>query len=142
MIEWVFLWCNILLAFTINLEDSKLNPEENNSIELSPNLNEDNNDLNEVNKKEENVKAFTEFLEKASNQDSSKEKINLDSTQQKLNKAKSLFERFLNKGFDGISTNPNHKMLALLIILLINLSVFLLIGNIGKAFLRNAGILD
>jgi len=77
------------------LEDSKLNPEENNSIESSPNLNEDNKDLNEGNKNEENVKAFTEFLEKASNQDSSKEKINLDSTQEKLNKAKSLFERIL-----------------------------------------------
>ena len=50
------------------MEDSKLNPEENNSIESSPNLNEDNKDLNEGNKKEENVKAFTEFLEKASNQ--------------------------------------------------------------------------
>ena len=136
-----FLWCNILLAFTINLEDSKLNPEENNSIESSPNLNEDNNDLNEGNKNEENVKAFTEFLEKASNQDSSKEKINLESKQEKLNKAKSLFERFLNKGFDGISTNPNYKMLALLIILLINLSLFFVIGNMGKAFLRNAGIM-
>ena len=138
----VFLWCNILLAFTIDLEDSKLNPEENNSIESSPNLNEDNKDLNEGNKNEENVKAFTEFLEKASNQDSSEEKTNLDSEQQKIKIDKSLFERFLNKGFDGISTNPNHKMLALLIILLINLSVFLMIGNIGKAFLRNAGIMD
>ena len=37
------------------MEDSKLNPEENNSIESSPNLNEDNKDLNEGNKKEENV---------------------------------------------------------------------------------------
>ena len=137
-----FLWCNIILAFTTNLEDSKLNPEENNSFELSPNLNEDNNDLNEGNKKEENVKAFTEFLEKASNQDSSDEKVNLDSYLQKIKIDKSLFERVLNKGFDGISTNPNHKMLALLIILLINLSAFLLIGNIGKAFLRNAGIMD
>jgi len=63
------------------LEDSKLNPEENNSIESSTNLNEDNKDLNEGNKKEENVKAFTEFLEKASNQDSSEEKVNLDSEQ-------------------------------------------------------------
>ena len=123
------------------MEDSNLNPEENNSIESSPNLNEENKDLNDGIKKEENVKAFTEFLEKASNQDSSEEKVNLDSEQQKLKKAKSLFERFLNKGFDGISTNPNHKMLALLIILLINLSVFFVIGNIGKAFLRNAGIL-
>jgi len=124
------------------LEDSKLNPEENNSIDSPPNLNEDNKDLNEGNKKEENVKAFTEFLEKSSNQDSSDEKVNLDSDLQKIKIDKSLFERFLNKGFDGISTNPNHKMLALLIILLINLSAFLLIGNIGKAFLRNAGIMD
>jgi len=117
------------------LEDSKLNPEANNSIEPSLDINEDN-------KKEENVKAFTEFLEKASNQDSSEEKVNIDSDQQKLTTEKSLFQRFLNKGFDGISTNPNHKMLALLIILLINLSAFFVIGNIGKAFLRNAGIMD
>ena len=53
------------------MEDSKLNPEENNSIEPDPNLTEDNKDLNEENKKEENVKAFTKFLETASNQDSS-----------------------------------------------------------------------
>jgi len=85
-----FLWCNILLAFNTNLEDSKLNPEENNSIESSPNLNEDNKDLNEGIKKEENVKAFTEFLEKASSQDSSEEKVKLDSEQQKLKIDKSL----------------------------------------------------
>ena len=124
------------------MEDSKLNPEENNSIESSPNLNENNKDLNEGNKKEEkNVKAFTEFLEKASVQDSSEEKVNLESEQQKLKIDKSLFKRFLNNGFDGISTNPNYKMLALLIILLINLSLFFVIGNMGKAFLRNAGIM-
>ena len=123
------------------MEDSKLNPEENNSIEPVPNLTEDNKDLNEENKKEENVKAFTEFLETASNQDSLEEKVTLDSDKQKIKKDDSLFMRILNQGFDGISTNPNHKMLALLIILLINLSVFLAIGNIGKAFLRNAGIL-
>ncbi len=117
------------------MEDSKLNPEENNSIESSPNLKEEN-------KKEENVKAFTEFLEKASYQDSSEENANLDSDQQKLKIDKSLFKRFLNKGFDGISTNPNYKMLALLIILLINLSAFFVIGNIGKAFLRNAGMMN
>ncbi|KGF90682.1 MULTISPECIES: hypothetical protein [Prochlorococcus] len=123
------------------MEDSKLNPEENNSIESTLNLNEDNNDLNEENKKEENVKAFTEFLEKAGNQDSSGEKSSLNSEQQNLKIDKSLFKRFLNNGFDGISTNPNYKMLALLIILLVNLSLFFLIGNIGKEFLRNAGIM-
>ena len=123
------------------MEDSKLNSEENNSIESAPNLNEENKDLNEENKKEENVKAFTEFLETASNQDSSEEKVKLDSDKQKMTTEDSLFIRILNKGFDGISTNPNHKMLALLIILLINLSLFFVIGNMGKAFLRNAGIL-
>ena len=122
------------------MEDSKLNPEENNSSESSPNLNEDNKDLNVGNKKEENVKAFTEFLEKASNQDSSEEKVKLDS-EQKLKIDKSFFKRFLNNGFDGISNNPNYKMLALLIVLLINLSLFFVIGNMGKAFLRNAGIM-
>ena len=64
------------------MEDSKLNPEENNSIESALNLNEDNKDLNEGNNKEDNVKAFSEFLEKASNQDSSEEKVKLDSEQQ------------------------------------------------------------
>ena len=89
-------------------------------MESIPNSNEDYKDLNEGNKKEENVKAFTEFLEKASKQNSSDEKVNVDSEQQKLKIDKSLFKRFLNNGFDGISTNPNYKMLALLIILLIN----------------------
>ncbi len=142
MIESYFLWCNILIAFNTNLEDLKPNPEENNSVEPSLNLDEENKDVNEKNKKEENVKEFTEFLETASNQDSSEEKVKLDSDKQKIKKDDSLFMRILNKGFDGISTNPNHKMLALLIILLINLSAFFVIGNIGKAFLRNAGIMD
>ena len=123
------------------MEDSKLNPEETNSIESSLNPNEDNEEFNQANKKEENIKEFSEFLEKASNQDSSEEKVNIDSKQQKTIIDKSLFQRFLNNGFDGISTNPNYKMLALLIILLINLSLFFVIGNIGKAFLRNAGII-
>ena len=123
------------------MEDSKLNPEENNSIQSSPNLNEDNKDLNEGIKKEENVKAFTEFLEKASSQDSLEEEVKLDSEQQKTNIDKSLFKRFLNNGFDRISTNPHYKMLALIIVLLINLSLFFVIGNMGKAFLRNAGIM-
>ena len=123
------------------MKDSKLNPEENNSIESSPSPIEDSKYFNEENKKEENVKAFSEFLEKASNQESSEKKVNLDSEQEKLKFDKSLFKRFLNNGFDGISTDPNFKMLALLIILLVNLSLFFVIGNVGKAFLRNAGIM-
>ena len=123
------------------MEDSKLNPEENSSIEPSLKFNEENKDLNQGNINKENAQAFKEFLEKKNNQDSLDEKVNIDSDQQKLKKDKSLFKKFLNNGFDGISTNPNYKMLALLIILLVNLSLFFVIGNIGKAFLRNAGII-
>jgi len=53
----------------------------------------------------------------------------------------SIFKRVLENGFDGITTNPNYKLLALLIILLINLSLFFLVGNLGKTFLINSGIL-
>ena len=130
----LFLWCNIVLAFRTNLEESKLTPKENNSSESFP-----ENDTE--NTKEENVKAFSEFLEEASNQNNLVENTNLNSEEQKQNIGQSLFRRFLNNGFDGISTNPNYKMLALLVILLINLSLFFVIGNIGKAFLRNAGIM-
>ena len=57
------------------------------------------------------------------------------------NKNDSIFKRVLENGFDGITTNPNYKLLALLIILLINLSLFFLVGNLGKTFLKNSGIL-
>ena len=116
------------------MEESKQIPDEN-SIESSSEIKKESN-------KEENVKAFTEFLEEASNQDIKKEKANSDVKEKKPElKDNSLFKRILNDGFDGISSNPNYKMLALLIILLINLSLFFVIGNIGKAFLRNAGIM-
>tara|TARA_B100001109_G_C18625203_1_gene363410 strand:+ start:140 stop:568 length:429 start_codon:yes stop_codon:yes gene_type:complete len=141
------------------LEDSKLTPEENNSKKSTPEINEENSlndfssDINQENnskesspkineelKKEEKLKAFTEFLDKASNQDVSEQKSALNLEEQ-LNNKNSIFRRFLNNGFDGISTNPNYKMLALLIILLINLSLFFVIGNMGKVFLKNAGIM-
>ena len=117
------------------MEESKQIPEENNSIESSSEIKKESN-------KEENVKAFTEFLEKASNQDIDEAKTNSD-LKEKIPEIKdnSLFKKILNDGFDGISTNPNYKMMALLIILLINLSLFFIIGNVGKAFLRNAGIM-
>ena len=117
------------------MEESKKIPEENNSIELSPEIKKESN-------KEENVKEFTEFLEKANTQESNEEKVNSDlgvKNGETMNN--SLFKRILNEGFDGISSNPNYKMLALLIILLINLSLFFAIGNIGKGFLRKAGIM-
>ena len=116
------------------MEESKLTNEEDNSKESSPKIDKDI-------KNEQNVQAFSEFLEKASDQDDLQKKSNLNSQELKLTPIKSLFERIRNQGIDGTSTNPNHKMLALLIILLINLSVFLVIGNIGKAYLRNSGIL-
>ena len=117
------------------MEDSKLIPEDNNSIESSSEIKNESN-------KEINIKEFTEFLEKASNQESNEEKVKTDLKAEKLRiNNNSLFKRFLNDGFDGISSNPNYKMLALLIILLINLSLFFVLGNIGKAFLRNAGIM-
>ena len=115
------------------MEETKLIPDDNNSKNSST-------DSSKESSNEENVKAFTEFLEKASNQASSK--VDSDLKVEKLEtKNNSLFKRILNDGFDGISSNPNYKMLALLIILLINLSLFFVIGNIGKTFLRNAGIM-
>ena len=117
------------------MEESKLNPEESNSIESF-------SELDKENKREEKVKAFAEFLEEASNQESNEEKMNSDLTVEKLEtKDNSILKKILNDGFDGISTNPNYKMLALLIILLINLSLFFVIGNMGKAFLIKAGIM-
>ena len=125
----------MFLELKLNLEDSKPIPEDNNSIELSPEKKKESN-------KEENVEKFSEFLEEASKQDFSKDEVKLESKKEKLQtKNNSLFKRIINNGFDGISSNPNYKMLALLIILLINLSLFFVIGNIGKAFLRNAGIM-
>ena len=117
------------------MEETKSSPDESCSIDSSSEIKQEINN-------EENVKAFTEFLEKASNQEVSNEKINFVSKDSKLDINKnSVFQRILNDGFDGISSNPNYKMLALLIILLINLSLFFVIGNIGKAFLRNSGII-
>ena len=116
------------------MEDSKLTPEENNSKEPSP-------EINNKNKKEDIVKEFTEFLDNGSDKNHSEEKINPNYEEKKIDPKKSLFIRILNEGFDGITSNPNYKMLALLIILLINLSLFFVIGNIGKAFLKNAGIM-
>ena len=77
------------------------------------------------------------LAENASEQNINAEVKNVEST----SKNDSVFKRVLENGFDGITTNPNYKLLALLIILLINLSLFFLVGNIGKTFLKNSGIL-
>ena len=117
------------------MEDSKQIPDDINSIDSSSDLKKDIN-------KEKNIKEFSKFLETASKQKSYEVKENSVLKVEKVEtKNYSLFKRILNDGFDGISSNPNYKMLALLIILLINLSLFFVIGNIGKAFLRKAGIM-
>ena len=90
--------------------------------EINPNINEKNESLAE-NAIEQNI----------NNEDVK----NAESP----SKSDSVFKRVLENGFDGITTNPNYKLLALLIILLINLSLFFLVGNIGKTFLKNSGIL-
>ena len=74
--------------------------------------------------------------------DDSVESQNNDKSKSIPDKKDSLFRRVIENGFDGITTNPNYKLLALLIILLINLSLFFVVGNIGKNFLRNSGILS
>ncbi len=94
------------------MEDSKINPDIQQQIESS----------------EENV----------SEQIINNEEVKLAESNSKND---SIFKRVLENGFDGITTNPNYKLLALLIILLINLSLFFLVGNIGKTFLKNSGIL-
>jgi len=94
------------------LEDSKINPDTQEQVESS----EENASEQIINNKEVKIAEST-------------------------SKNDSIFKRVLENGFDGITTNPNYKLLALLIILLINLSLFFLVGNIGKTFLKNSGIL-
>tara|TARA_Y100000589_G_C27074245_1_gene596764 strand:+ start:209 stop:496 length:288 start_codon:yes stop_codon:yes gene_type:complete len=94
------------------LEESEINPEVQEKVEsLTENATEQNINNAEVNNAETN------------------------------SKNDSVFKRVLENGFDGITTNPNYKLLALLVILLINLSLFFLVGNLGKTFLKNSGIL-
>ena len=89
------------------MEDSNQKPEDSNSIESSSTNKQDNN-------KEQNVNEFTESLENPNNQGVTGEKVNIDLKDEKLETKKdSLFKRILNDGFDGISSNPNYKMLAL-----------------------------
>ena len=112
------------------MQESEPNTEEQKSTESftensKDQLNESRNDI----------------VEPIDNEDVS-EKINSNTSEQKseLNKD-SLFKRILQNGFDGVTTNPNYKLLALLIILLINLSLFFLVGNLGKSFLKSSGLL-
>ncbi len=94
------------------MEESKINPEIQEEVNSSQEIGSEQNINN------------TEVMNAVSNA-----------------KNDSVFKRVLENGFDGITTNPNYKLLALLIILLINLSLFFLVGNLGKTFLKNSGIL-
>tara|TARA_B100001287_G_scaffold259424_1_gene246585 strand:- start:3 stop:332 length:330 start_codon:yes stop_codon:yes gene_type:complete len=109
------------------LEESDLIPEKNQKEEdlssnnLTPNISDE--------------KASQDLDDSVKSQTNNKSKNISD-------KKDTLFRRIVENGFDGITTNPNYKLLALLIILLINLSLFFVVGNIGKNFLRNSGILS
>ena len=109
------------------MEESDLIPEKNQKEEdlssnnLTPNISDE--------------KASQDLDDSVKSQTNNKSKNISD-------KKDTLFRRVVENGFDGITTNPNYKLLALLIILLINLSLFFVLGNIGKNFLRNSGILS
>ena len=115
------------------MENSELNPNKR-DIDEKLEINEEEKDTNLLNEPKENIEV-KESLELPNNND---ENI----IRNKELEDDSLFQRFLENGFDGVTTNPNYKLLALLVILLINLSLFILIGNIGKSFLRNSGLLS
>jgi len=117
------------------LENSDLNPEE---IEKSNSLSENGDDLINQNKDDSSKETSSEPENSINKNTSERNVLNDKSNKQDL----SLFNRFLKEGFDGITTNPNYKLLALLIILLINLSLFLFVGNLGKSFLQNSGLLS
>ena len=112
------------------MEPSELNPEDQEKLELS---NESDTNQSEENKIDDSSATFQNPVVKPLEEKENNNKAS--------NKEKSLFKRVLENGFDGITTNPNYKLLALLIILLINLSLFFLVGNLGKTFLKNSGIL-
>ena len=117
------------------LENSDLIPEE---IEKSNSLSENGDDIINQNK-DDSLNGTSSETENSINKNTSEGNVlNDKSNKQDL----SLFNRFLKEGFDGITTNPNYKLLALLIILLINLSLFLFVGNLGKSFLQNSGLLS
>ena len=117
------------------LENSDLIPEE---IEKSNSLSENGDDIINQNKDDSSNGTSSETENSINKNTSEGNVLNDKSNKQDL----SLFNRFLKEGFDGITTNPNYKLLALLIILLINLSLFLFVGNLGKSFLQNSGLLS
>ena len=114
------------------MENSELDPKDKDIDEKSEI--EEEKDIEQVNDPKENIDLKESLKAPNDNDEDIEKKIRLEDD--------SLFQRILENGFDGVTTNPNYKLLALLVILLINLSLFLLIGNIGKSFLRNSGLLS
>tara|TARA_Y100001978_G_C23398169_1_gene293305 strand:+ start:37 stop:381 length:345 start_codon:yes stop_codon:yes gene_type:complete len=114
------------------LEESDLSPEGKDNFESSPNDIGDASKVNKISKSPESLEELKDNIVENKNVIDNKITTNDNS----------LFKRIIENGFDGITTNPNYKLLALLIILLINLSLFFLVGNLGKTFLKNTGILS
>lgn len=114
------------------LEDSELYPQK-----------KENNENPENKQDQINEPQLIENAEKINLQETIEaQKTDENSIPKTGQENNSLFQRILENGFDGITSNPNYKLLALLIILLINLSLFFLIGNLGKSFLANSGLLS
>ena len=122
-----FLCSNVISKSFKILEESDFIPEEKQQNEDSS-----SNNLTSKIHDDKSSQSFNIQVESQNNHESK------DSS----NKKDTLFRRVIENGFDGITTNPNYKLLALLIILLINLSLFFVVGNIGKIFLRDSGILS
>ena len=114
--------CKIEKTFK-QLEESELNPSEEEKTESF--TNNSKNSIEDNSESLDNLELNSENIQNNSNTE----------------KEDSLFKKILENGFDGVTTNPNYKLLALLIILLVNLSLFFLVGNLGKTFLKNSGIL-
>ena len=111
---------------------TEFTPEENKSDESA-----DKTD----NKMQQKIDTSQDNSEKANSKDQITTQ-NKTLANEKIKAEDSLFKRVLENGFDGVTTNPNYKLLALLIILLVNLSLFFFIGNLGKSFLSNSGLLN
>ena len=122
-----FLCSNVISKNFKILEESDFIPEEKQQIEDSS-----SNKITSKIQDDKSPQSFNVQIESQNNNES----------KDSLNEKDTLFRRVIENGFDGITTNPNYKLLALLIILLINLSLFFVVGNIGKNFLRDSGILS
>ncbi len=118
------------------MEESELKPEDNTNI--TPSSERIDESLSNIKGGESSNNIRDELERNKKTLPTVKKSVNKKNINEKED---SLFNRFLKEGFDGITTNPNYKLLALLIILLINLSLFLVVGNMGKSFLENSGLL-